>query len=334
MTSTLDAEATTEVVPRASGRPPGPPSPPRPPRRRRAAGPPPPPRRPPRQTRSLTSRERIVRTVVAIIALVTVAFVAGLVIVSPIHHAVWQQQLGDELRAQFGDGTAPVDEGDFEGVLLHDGDPVALLEIPATGLYEVVVEGSGSAALMRGPGHRRDTILPGQEGVSVLFGRAAAYGGPFGGIERLPIGTEILATTGQGTSTYRVMGIRYAGEPAPAPPGAGEGRLILVSARGLPFVPSGVVYVDAELVGEALPTGARQTTLATLRPSEKQFGVDDSTVWALVFALQFVVAAELALLWVLPRVGPRKAWMVFTPILLLGAVWVAIQLNLLLPNLL
>ncbi|WP_282204896.1 sortase family protein [Kitasatospora fiedleri] len=43
----------------------------------------------------------------------------------------------------------------------------------------MVVEGTTGRDLMRGPGHRRDTVLPGQPGVAVLFGRSTAFGAPF-----------------------------------------------------------------------------------------------------------------------------------------------------------
>ncbi|MFD1273890.1 sortase domain-bontaining protein [Streptomyces kaempferi] len=67
---------------------------------------------------------------------------------------------------------------DQQGDLLAPGTPVALIDIPAAHLHQVVLEGTDSGVLTDGPGHRRDTPLPGQSGTSVLMGRAAAYGGP------------------------------------------------------------------------------------------------------------------------------------------------------------
>ena len=120
-------------------------------------------------------------------------------------------------------------------VLLPDGAPVALLEIPSLGIREIVVEGTDSATTQLGPGHRRDTALPGQAGVSVLFGRAAAYGGPFARIQELAPGDEFTIITGQGEHEYEVIGLRYAGDPAPPRLTAGESRVILTTARGAPF---------------------------------------------------------------------------------------------------
>lgn len=331
----------TDAAPRRRRRPSGPSGPPRPPR---WFGPPPgggmppqPPRRMPRAFQTLaplSPKQRLVRLLSLMTGIVVLAFVVQITAISAVQHAVAQQQVGDSFRAQLKDGTAPVSEGDFNDRLLPEGAPVAIIEVPSVGLYETVVEGTTPGALMTGPGHRRDTVLPGQHGVSVLYGRAAAYGGPFARLQQIPAGAEIIVTTGQGRQVFTSMGIRYAGDNAPPPPGSGDARLVLVSARGLPFLPTGAVYLDAELTGDAQPTGARQSRYALLPDSAKPFGTDFSTAWALVFALQFIIAAELALLWVGRRVDARKTWVVFTPILLLGGLWASVQLALLLPNLL
>ena len=156
-------------------------------------------------------------------------------------------------------------EGTFDNVLLSDGDPVARLEIPSLGVDQIVVEGTASAALTKGPGHRRDTFLPGQAGVSVLMGRATAYGGPFGRIQELPPGETISVITGQGEHIYRVLGVRYAGDPSPAFK-PGTGRLVLETARGGPYMPSGVVRVDAELVSGVKADGASPHHLRNAQP--------------------------------------------------------------------
>lgn len=278
--------------------------------------------------------QALVRSVLALVAALVLAFVFNLMVLSPVVHFASQQQLSDSYRAQLLEGTAPVSEGDFNDVLLADGVPVALLTIPQLGLNEIVSEGTSSGVLMAGPGHRRDTVLPGQAGVSVIMARATAYGGPFARLQSLQPGDKFEVRTGQGASTFEVMGLRYAGDALPPAPVRGEGRVILMTARGAPYVPVGIAYVDAKLVGTALPAGARQTTPITLPPSNKPMATDTTTVWALVFALQFLVAAEIAAVWAFRRVGAQKTWIVFVPVLLLASLFVADQLTRLLPNLL
>ncbi|KTS77140.1 sortase, partial [Microbacterium testaceum] len=99
-------------------------------------------------------------------------------------------------------------------------------------------------------------------------------------------------------------------------------------------LPTGIAYVDARATGPAVPAGARQTTSMTLPPEAKPLATDMTTVWALIFALQFLVVAEFVAVWAYRRVGWQKTWIVFAPVLLLASVFVADQLVRLLPNLL
>ena len=53
----------------------------------------------------------------------------------------------------------------------------------------VVVEGTTPGEPDAGPGHLRDTPLPGQAGVSVVFGRRATFGAPFASLPQLGTAT-------------------------------------------------------------------------------------------------------------------------------------------------
>ena len=116
---------------------------------------------------------------VLLLTTLLVVFLADLSVVGALRHYRDQRTAYDGLRAALAEGTAPVGQTDAEGQLLPLGTPVALLEIPQIGLREVVLEGTTAGVLVSGPGHRRDSPLPGQAGTSVLFGRQAAFGGPF-----------------------------------------------------------------------------------------------------------------------------------------------------------
>ncbi|WP_411701343.1 sortase [Conyzicola sp.] len=328
---TLELEKAIEESPTPAGRPP------RPPRTPKQQRPPLPPRRAPRPPKTyapLTPRMMLVRGSLMIVAALLFSFVANVMVLSQVQNLVSQQLLYNEFRQQLSDGTAPVSEGNFDDVLLADGDPVAVIDIPQLDVHDVVVEGTSGDALKAGPGHRRDTVLPGQQGVSVLMGRAAAYGGPFGRIQELAPGDSFTVRTGQGKHVFEVVGVRYAGDPTPASPKAGESRLILQTARGASFIPAGIAYVDAQLRSEVQASGQRQTTFATLPPQAQAMATDPTTVWALVFALQFLVVAQLAAVWAYRRIGAQKTWVVFVPVGVLAVIFVSNQLTLLLPNLL
>jgi sortase A len=306
----------------------------------RGTRPPRPPKVPKRMPRSLmplvplTPGQIFARSALALVAALFFAFAANLMVLSHLQHLVAQQQLTDAYREQLAAGTAPVSEGAFDDTLLPDGAPVAILQIPSIGVNEVVVEGTSSADTKSGPGHRRDTVLPGQEGISVIMARQAAYGGPFSRIQELAPGEEFSVLTGQGVQTFSVIGVRYAGDPAPPNPTAGESRLLLETARGPAFIPSGVARVDAQLVSETQPAGARQTAYSTLPVEDRELATDMTTIWALVFALQFFVVAEIAAVWSYRRIGAQKMWVVFVPVMFLAGLLVADQVTRLLPNLL
>ena len=282
----------------------------------------------------LSPTQLLVQSISAIVAALLVGFILNLTVLGHVQHFVGQQQAGNILREELLAGTAPVSEGDFNDVLLADGAPVAILDIPSIGVHEVVIEGTSAGDLKNGPGHRRDTVLPGQAGMSFVMGRASAYGGPFGRIQELAPGDRFTVFTGQGEQTFAVIGVRYAGDSAPPSPKPGEARLVLESARGPAFLPTGVVRVDAQRVGEGEDPGLRQTSYATLPAQHKTMATDTTTAWALVFALQFFVVAELAAVWTFRRIGPQKMWVVFAPVLLLAGLFVADQVTRFLPNLL
>ncbi|WP_440710572.1 sortase [Herbiconiux sp. YIM B11900] len=282
----------------------------------------------------LTPQQVLARSALALVASLLFAFALNLMVLSHLQHAVSQQQLTDTYRAQLAAGTAPVSEGAFDDTLLVDGAPVAIIEIPSIGVREVVVEGTSAADTKAGPGHRRDTVLPGQSGVSVVMARSASYGGPFSRIQELAPGATFSVLTGQGIQKFAVIGVRYAGDPAPPSPKAGESRLILETARGAAYIPTGIARVDAQLVSTTQPAGQRQSSYTTLPPQDTELATDSSQVWALVFALQFFVVAEIAAVWAYRRVGAQKMWVVFVPVMFLAGLLVADQVNLLLPNLL
>lgn len=331
-TAVIDRAAATSILPTVASaqratRVPKPPKPPKPPKRAPRA---------PRVLEPLTQRKLLLRSCLALVSALLIAFVLNVTVLSQIQHLVSQQQLSNAFREQLMAGTVPVSEGDFNGSLVADGAPLALLSIPVLGVNEVIVEGSSAAVLKNGPGHRRDTVLPGQAGVSVIMGRAAAFGGPFARIQELAPGDRFTVRTAQGNQVFQVIGVRYAGDPAPAPapPAAGQSRLVFETARGAAFAPDGVARVDAQLVGAAKPAGIRQTTFTALPAQDRAMSTDTSTVWALVFALQFLVVVEIGAVWAFRRIGAQKTWVVFIPLTILAALLAANQVTILLPNLL
>lgn len=238
-----------------------------------------------------------------------------------------------ELREQLARGTVPVGQT-ADGALLTPGTPLALLQLPGEDVPKVVLEGTAATVLDGGPGHRRDSVLPGQPGTSVLYGRRASYGGPFAAVPDLVPGKVLSVTTGQGTHDYRVTGVRRAGDPAPPPLAAGAGRLTLVTASGPSYLPSGAVRVDAELLTPVQQAPGRVLGAGSLAPAEKPLAGDRSVLVALLLWGQALLLAACALAWARVRWGLRQAWVVGVPVL--GALGLAVAHSAagLLPNLL
>jgi sortase (surface protein transpeptidase) len=257
-----------------------------------------------------------------------------LVVLGSLQQSAAQERSFDRFRAQLANGVAPVGPTDNQNRRLAPGAPVAYLEISEIGLRQVVGEGTTPSVLFSGPGHRRDSVLPGQVGVSVIMARRAAFGGPFANIDQLEEGDTIVATTGQGMFEYAVIGVRREGDPVPPPPEAGTSRLMLATADGRPFLPDGVLRVDAEMTGEPVVGAPRLVTGSTLPESEQFMGADTSTLWALALWLQAMILLSVGAVWAWHRWGHAQAWIVFLPPLLLVGLATSGEVARLLPNLL
>lgn len=282
----------------------------------------------------LSPRLQVARAALIMIFIMSVTLLLQLTVIGGLQHSAAQERKFDEFRSQLANGIAPIGPTDNLNRALAIGAPVAYLEVPEIGLRQVIVEGTTSTALFSGPGHRRDTVLPGQVGTSIVMGRAAAFGGPFADIEQLEAGDEVVVTTGQGEYEFEVIGVRREGDPVPAPVATGSSRLVLATADGRPYLPEGVLRVDADLVGTAVVGPARAYSAATLPSSEQLMGADTSTLWALALWIQVLIALSLGAVWSWHRWGHAQAWVVFLPPLLLVGLATSSQVARLLPNLL
>lgn len=285
---------------------------------------------------------RLPGTALTILAVVALTFVGQLAGISQLQYVRTQQIAYADFRAELARGEAPVgqyaveytDSGEDRQRLLSLGEPVAVLQIPAIRLRSVVFEGTTAGVLESGPGHRRDTVFPGQPGTSVIMGRKATYGGPFRDLDRLVPGDTITAVTGQGEQVYQVTGLRMPGDAAPAPSEAAAGRLTLVTADGPRFAPTDLLRVDAELVSAVRPAPARKFGASSLPEAEEAMAADPGAWMPLVLWGQALLLAALALTWARVRWGGWQTWVVGVP--LLGALGLAAadQAARLLPNLL
>jgi len=271
--------------------------------------------------------------VLVVVAVVAVSFFVTILGLSHVQNLRNQQSAFENFRYDLANATAPVSAVNLDSKLLTPGTPVALLKIPRIGVSAVVVEGTTSDITMLGPGHRRDTVLPGQEGVSVIYGRQFTYGAVFSQLGDLKAGDKIDVTTGQGKSSFKVTGVRYSSEKMPEPPSPGEGRLVLVSASGnVPLMPSGVVRVDATMVGDANLAPLSDFTYAALGGDEEAM-MGKADAWPYL-ALSLAVVGFFVVIFTLLRRfwGKWQTWIVAVPTFVATGSFAATQIAILFPN--
>jgi sortase A len=262
------------------------------------------------------------------------SFTAYAMVFSRLHYDRVQYEDYASFRAELAQATAPT--GPTQPAdpkkLLALGTPVAVLHIPEIGLNAVALEGTSDAVLEDGPGHLRDTVLPGQAGLSEILGRRATYGGPFARIGSLTPGQVFTVTTGQGIARYRVLDVRLAGDPDP-PYSAGQGRLILATAAGPAFAPDGVLRVDANLISTPQQAPEMVVTFADLGADEQALGTSELAWIPLTLYGMCLVAAAAGVGWLSQRWGAWQAWIIGVPLLSFFGLAVADQAVQLLPNL-
>ena len=172
-------------------------------------------------------RYRILR--IASVTLITAGLVIGADVgmtlaykepLSTIYGSIQQGKAEDDLKALEGQFPSPADlqavehAGDVtERVKLlaervaeqvHTGQGIGRIIIPSIGIDYVVVQGTDTASLQKGPGHYPDTAFPGEGKTIGIAGHRTTYLAPFNKINDIADGDEIRLEMPYGTFTYTV----------------------------------------------------------------------------------------------------------------------------------
>ena len=83
-----------------------------------------------------------------------------------------------------------------------EGEPVGDIRIPRIGINQIVVEGTNTPDLRKGPGHYVGTPLPGENGNASIAGHRTTYGHPFYNLDSVKVGDPVVLTTLQGIFVY------------------------------------------------------------------------------------------------------------------------------------
>jgi sortase A len=206
-----------------------------------------------------------------------------------------------------------------------------MLEAPRAGLrHLMVVEGTTSGDLEAGPGHRRDSPLPGQAGTSFVMGRSRTFGAPFARIGALRKGDPITVKTGEGTFKFSVEAVRRPGDSLSVFD-TGAARLTLVTSEPTKGGARQILYVDATLKGAAQPESAGRP--ASIPVAERQMQGDRRAflpvvLWLAAMVIVVVTGSVARLRW-----GLRQTVVVGLPLVVASAWGVAEASMHLLPNL-
>jgi sortase A len=87
---------------------------------------------------------------------------------------------------------------------LERGHAIGRINIDGIGLDIVVVQGTDTGSLQRGPGHYTDTPIPGQPGTVAIAGHRTTYLAPFRDIDEIRDGDEIRIEMPYAAFTYTV----------------------------------------------------------------------------------------------------------------------------------
>jgi len=293
--------------------------------------------------RSSDGSLRSVGLALTLLALVILGFVGYLYFLSGVQEARAQTTLYARLRGELANAVAPTGPvipghpATPASLAAVPGAPVAVLAIPSIGVSNlVIVEGTTPENLTLGPGHLRDTPLPGQTGISVVFGRRATFGDPFGNLPLLRKGAVITTTTSQGEARYQVIAVSDSSKPVPF--SNLPNQLLLVTADST-ITPAHYVEVEAKFVNAVVADTTQSTPFPEsgyfpqVSAAETALGRDSyalipAMAWALALAAAALIGSYLAVRW-----ARWPAWIVTIPVLV-AIIWNLYQaLSALLPNL-
>jgi len=245
---------------------------------------------------------------VTIFVATVIGFVVFALVLSGLVQARQQIGLQHRFTNELGSNLAPI------GGAIPKGVPVAVLQIPAIGLDQVVVEGSRSSQLRKGPGHVVGSSLPGQPGNAVIAGRRTLYRGPFHRLGSLHTGDAITVTTGEGKSTYKVSNVTtLSPSDGSFVQEHGDNRLTLFTS-GSRWAADGRLVVTARLQGK--PYAATQLPRTLDADGLGLTGERDAAPNLLVW-LELLAGAALLTAFLSSRWSRSRTWLVCAPVLAL-----------------
>jgi sortase A len=140
--------------------------------------------------------------------------------VSAVYARLTQDRLGGDLRALERSGPTRLEERALQKIegenqrlaflarslkrRLDEGEAAGRIRIPSVGARFVVVDGTSSGALRKGPGFFPEKSLPGVGGTVAIAGHRTTYMAPFRRIDDVKAGAEVIVDMPYARFTYEV----------------------------------------------------------------------------------------------------------------------------------
>jgi sortase A len=161
-----------------------------------------------------------------------------------------------------------------EDARVDTGAALGRIRLPTLGRSYVLVEGTDSSSLRKGPGHYPGTPLPGQQGTVAVAGHRTTYLAPFRTINQLKPGAPVVLDMPYGRFTYRVQESRIVKPNAlwvTRP--AGYPRLVLTACHPLYSAAERIVVfarlTDEESRDSRSRTSPTSTASATMKTASQ-----------------------------------------------------------------
>jgi sortase A len=91
---------------------------------------------------------------------------------------------------------------------LHEGDAIGRIKIPRLDVNMIMVDGTKTGTLKKGPARHRRTYLPGEGRLVYIAGHRTTYSAPFSDIDDLRRGDRVRLELPYATFEYRIRGHR------------------------------------------------------------------------------------------------------------------------------
>jgi sortase A len=253
-------------------------------------------------------------SIVTAVGVLLALFAAFLFLFTPLQESRAQHRLLSELQGHAGLAV-------LTGHVPAEGKAVAIIDIPALKVHQVVVEGTSATDLTSGPGLMPGSALPGTPGNTVIAGRRYLYGSPFRDIGSLKPGEHIQVVSGYGIFNYDVTETHQV-EPGQLDPIAPtfDNQLTLVTSNAS-LAPTDRVVAVARLVGS--PVDVNVSPIGLPPRSERALSGDPGALlpallWGIALLAAIAVTVRLYRRW--HRTWPT--YIMTTPVLLAFAVLV------------